>query len=162
MKIIIFANGANPEIENMQKIISEADYIIAADGGIFSCLENNCEPDCIIGDLDSFKKNELLIGEKTEIIQLPEQDSTDMEKALEHAKTLTPDVIDIFCAFGKRIDHSLGNIFILNNYPDLHINMHDSYGIMSALNPGVKEFQNLKGVTFSLFAFHFLLLCRYR
>lgn len=153
MKIVIFANGANPKIKDMQKIITEADYIIAADGGIFSCLDNNCEPDCIIGDLDSFKKNELLIGEKTEIIHISEQNSTDMEKALEHAKTFKPDVVDIFCAFGKRIDHSLGNIIILNNYVDLNINMHDSYGIMSAINPGENEFNNLKGATLSIFAF---------
>lgn len=136
----------------MPSIISKADYIIAADGGIFNCLENNVMPDCLIGDLDSIKQKELSLNEKTKIIRIKEQNSTDLEKAIEHAKKLNPSVIDIFCSFGKRMDHALGNVFILNNYPDLQINMHDFYGTMFGINPGVCELKGLKGTTVSLFA----------
>jgi len=152
MKIVIFANGENPEIEYMQSLVAEADYIIAADGGIFNCLKNNVEPNCIIGDFDSLKEQEVLISKETDILRITEQESTDMEKAIEHAKSLNPDHIDILCAFGKRMDHTLGNIFILNNYSDLQIQIHDLYGTMFALNPGEKKFSGLKGTTMSLFA----------
>jgi len=153
MKIVIFANGENPEIRNMQTIVSKADYIIAADGGILNCHKNNVEPNCVVGDFDSLSEEKVLIGKDIDIIRIAEQESTDMEKAIEHAKTLNPSHIDIFCSFGKRMDHSLGNILILNSYPDLQISMHDSYGTMFALNPGKEKFSGLKGTTISLFAF---------
>jgi len=153
MKIIIIVNGENSKVTSLPSIVSKADYIIAADGGIFNCLENNIEPDFIIGDLDSIKTEELSLNKKTEIIQIKEQNSTDLEKAIEYARKFNPSVIDIFCSFGKRMDHALGNVFILNNYSDLQINMHDSWGTMFAINPGIRVFSGLKGTTVSLFAF---------
>jgi thiamine pyrophosphokinase len=153
MKIVIIANGASSDTKTMQNIVTHADYIIAADGGIFHCLKNDIKPDCLIGDLDSWERETLDLSSRTKVIQISEQYSTDMEKAIEHAKTLNPEHIDIFCSFGKRTDHTLGNILILNNYPDLDIRMYDEYGSMYALNPGKKVFHNLKNTTISLFAF---------
>jgi len=150
MNILIFANGENTKITDMPSFVFNADYIIAADGGIFNCFKHNIQPHCIIGDLDSYKDKEL--HPKTKIIHLTEQNSTDMEKAIEHAKTLNPDIIDVFCSFGKRMDHTLGNIFILNNYTDMQIYMHDAYGTMYGLNPGEKLLTGLAGTTVSLFA----------
>lgn len=152
MKIVIIANGAHSIVPGMPEIISAANYIIAADGGIIICHENNIEPDFLIGDLDSYKKKWFRLNAKTKIIRQTEQNSTDMEKALEFSKTLKPDIIDVFCSFGKRMDHTLGNIFILNNYYDLNIMMHDPFGIMYAINPGLKKFNDLQGCTVSLFA----------
>lgn len=152
MKVVIIANGAHSVIPGMQEIISAADCIIAADGGIMICRENDIEPDYLIGDLDSYNKNRIILNTKTKIIQQTDQNSTDMEKALQFSKTFKPDLIDVFCSFGKRMDHTLGNIFILNNYTDLNIVMHDSFGIMFALNPGIKKFTGLQGHTISLFA----------
>lgn len=153
MKIVIIANGASSDTRTMQNIVTHADYIIAADGGIFHCLKNDINPDCLIGDLDSWERETLDLSSKTKVIQISEQYSTDMEKAIEHAKTLNPEHIDIFCSFGKRTDHTLANILILNNYPDLDIRMYDEYGSMFALNPGKKVFHNLKNTTVSLFSF---------
>jgi len=152
MKIVIFANGENPGIATMTSVIAQANYIIAADGGIQNCRKNNIQPDCIIGDFDSLNMHELSGNHKTDIIRIEEQNSTDMEKAIEHAKKFNPAVIDIYCSFGKRMDHSLGNIFILNKYHDLNMHMHDAYGSMFILNPGEKKFHGLKDTTISLFA----------
>lgn len=152
MRIVIFANGENPDINTMPSVVARANYIIAADGGILNCRQNNIQPDCIIGDFDSSGTRKIPENQKVQIIHIEEQNSTDMEKAIEHAKKFNPSVIDIYCSFGKRTDHSLGNIFILNNYKDLNINMHDEFGSMFALNPGVKEFRDLKNTTISLFA----------
>jgi thiamine pyrophosphokinase len=153
-KIVIIANGERPDITFFKKHVKDANYVIAADGGIKICLANNITPDCLIGDLDSAGSIPENLSGKTKIIHVSEQNTTDMQKALIHAETLNPEIIEVFAAFGKRTDHSLGNIFILQGYvADTKLIMYDPFGYFTLLKPGVHEFNNKKGQTISLFSF---------
>ncbi|MCB0282623.1 MAG: thiamine diphosphokinase [Calditrichaeota bacterium] len=153
MKLLIIANGQTPDINTVQGLIKSADYIIAADGGMHYCIQNNIIANCLIGDMDSndtFKKQ---LPSKTTIIKIDEQESTDMEKALKYAISLKPDCIDIIACFGKRMDHTLGNMLILHNSAaDIPIIMHDDFGKMQILNAGNHVLDTSKGKTISLFA----------
>ena len=50
------------------------------------------------------------------VIQLPDQDSTDLEKALDWCIQKSVREITILGATGQRDDHTLANILILSNY----------------------------------------------
>jgi thiamine pyrophosphokinase len=75
--------------------------IVAADGGAEAVLAAGYMPDAIIGDMDSQPSDKRLEGL---IHHIPEQDSTDFDKAL---RSISAPLI-LACGFtGKRIDHSL-------------------------------------------------------
>jgi thiamine pyrophosphokinase len=52
-RLIIFANGLVPEIENARQLIKPGDVLYAADGGTHHALALGLLPSVIIGDLDS-------------------------------------------------------------------------------------------------------------
>lgn len=151
MNIVIIANGQNFSDTILKEKTFEANCIIAADGGIYNCLENNIIPDYVVGDIDSIENVKNKISEKTQVIRIEEQETTDMQKALAFAETLNPGNIDIFCSFGKRTDHTLGNILILNNYSKIPITMYDEFGFFKMLCSGFHNYKNKKGKTISLF-----------
>ncbi len=119
-KIAIIANGSlrNPDFN--KNLLEGTDLIICADGGANFAYKINVFPDYIIGDLDSISYEALSFfekNEKTKIIKDTNKDKTDLELALDKAKSLKPEEIIIIGAIGSRIDHTLANIFSLMQIP---------------------------------------------
>lgn len=113
--VLIIANGNPPKKQLLQSLVEESNCIIAADGGANICFENNIYPDYIIGDFDSINNKLKSHFKKSEFIYIPEQDEHDLLKGLKFCKTLKPKLVIVTAVFGKRIDHTLSNIFILQN-----------------------------------------------
>ncbi|MBT6994792.1 MAG: thiamine diphosphokinase, partial [Candidatus Cloacimonetes bacterium] len=111
-KIAIVCNGKR--IDNLTEILKNVDTVIAADGGANFCLDNNISPDFIIGDLDSIKLNCKIKNES--LIQITDQNLTDLQKSLNFAEKLNPTEILVISAFGKREDHSIANLLIFQNF----------------------------------------------
>ncbi|HLR26081.1 MAG TPA: hypothetical protein VK112_09455, partial [Fodinibius sp.] len=82
MHILILCNGEPPSPELLSRYHSRTDYLIAADGGGDVALAMGYKPDVVIGDLDSFKKDQQT---SFEIIHKTDQETNDLEKALELA-----------------------------------------------------------------------------
>ena len=127
-RIIIFANGELPNQEKVHTLLHDEDYIIAADGGTRHALALGRMPDVVIGDLDSVTKEEIakIKQNNVDIILFPrDKNETDLELAIQHAFTLSPEQIMIVGALGARLDQTLGNIALLNNTqsssPDLRL-----------------------------------------
>ncbi|MEJ2055547.1 MAG: thiamine pyrophosphokinase, partial [Calditrichaceae bacterium] len=97
--IAIIANGRPLEPELARKAVRPASTIIAVDGGALSCKESGIKPDFIIGDFDSITRELIEHYKDVEIIQVKDQYSTDMEKALNFASSLSPDNLIILSAF---------------------------------------------------------------
>lgn len=153
MKVLIIANGQPPHYSQISDLIEAADYIIAADGGMNYCLNHNITANCLIGDMDSNASFTQDLPPQTKILRISEQISTDMEKALDFARSLNPERIEIIAAFGKRMDHTLGNMLILHNSTiDIPLTMYDEFGKMQVLNAGTHALDTIKGQTVSLFA----------
>lgn len=112
MNASIIANG---EVKNgawLRKNIS--GIVIAADGGAHICRKFGITPKYIIGDFDSIQKSTLTFFEKKSIIlHVPDQHTTDLQKALVLAKKLKAKRIFVFGALGKNIDHTMANILSL-------------------------------------------------
>ena len=117
-RIIIFANGELPDLNQARLILRNDDYIVCADGGTRHALALNIRPNLIIGDMDSAEKNQLqkLKEEDVSIELFPhDKNETDLELAINRAVELKPEQIVIVAALGGRLDQTLGNIALLNN-----------------------------------------------
>ncbi len=83
--------------------------IIAADGGADICWSKRIVPRAIIGDMDSLE-NKKEWEEKSRLIEVGEQESTDFEKCLELSEA--PVTIGLGL-WGRRVDHSLASLDVL-------------------------------------------------
>lgn len=125
-RIILFTNGDLPAPEAILTNLHQDDYLIAVDGGLRHISSLSLTPDLIIGDLDSADPNEVkhFEAQGVEVRRFPEdKDETDLELALLAAFDLHPKSIWIVAALGGRLDHTLGNIFLLTRQPPYEINL---------------------------------------
>ncbi len=112
MRVVIVANGA-PLPESLLKTLSENSYVICADGGANHAFKSGITPNEIVGDLDSIAGHNLMQAEKLGVKITGfsrDKDLTDFEIALNHARDLNPIEIEIACALGRELDHTLGNL----------------------------------------------------
>lgn len=101
-----------------------ADYLdkhsselrIVVDGALGITHGLGIKPDFIVGDFDTVNQELLEHYEKDIILRHPpEKDQTDTELAIETALNSGCNHLVFFGATGSRLDHSLGNIFLLEN-----------------------------------------------
>lgn len=126
-----------------------SSLFIAADGGAKTAKKLGLRPDIIIGDLDSFTPDGT---ERAEIIQDPDQETNDLEKALHAALHRGAIKVVIFGATGKRLDHTLKNLSVmLQFHPKLEdIRFKDRYSMMEIIRSPFKR-AVVPGTTLSLF-----------
>ena len=89
--------------------------VIAVDGGLDACLRNALKPDYFLGDMDSASKRaqEYAVSNKIPTKLIPEQETTDFEKALTHV-----DASGYVC-FGfleGRLDHTLATLHVIQKH----------------------------------------------
>jgi thiamine pyrophosphokinase len=112
--------------ESVVSRVRKAGYIIGVDKGAYWLLKHGIVPDVAIGDFDSVSTSELRVIEKKvkNFIRHPAvKDATDLELAIEHAKTLAPKEVGIFGAIGTRYDHTYAGIMLLTRLAS-----HNIYG----------------------------------
>jgi thiamine pyrophosphokinase len=87
---------------------------IVVDGALEITHRLGIKPDFIVGDFDTVNQELLEHYEKDIILRHPpEKDQTDTELAIETALNSGCNRLVFFGATGSRLDHSLGNIFLL-------------------------------------------------
>jgi thiamine pyrophosphokinase len=113
-QVIIVTNGNLDR--NFIKEIRKMDFIIGVDHAAYWLITQNIIPNLAIGDFDSTTKKELLNIKKlcpnTKVFS-SKKDFTDTELAVLEAIKLKPKNLIIYGATGNRIDHTLGNIYLL-------------------------------------------------
>ena len=120
MRIAIVCNGTLNGVAFHKRMLHGADVIIAADGGANHAERLGVVPDYVIGDMDSIRPGllaKLKKNDVTAVITDPDQDKTDAELALELALKLKPREIIFLCAEGRRLDHALANLLLLERVP---------------------------------------------
>lgn len=112
-KAIILCNGFPPLNSQLVEALTDSNLFIAADGGANVAREFRLQPDVVIGDMDSFVET----GEESfPVIKNSDQETNDLEKALDHAlKNKASDVI-VFGATGFRVDHTLKNLSVMKQF----------------------------------------------
>lgn len=116
MEVTIVTNGQIKDMEFLQDIIQNTNYIICADGAAEYLRYLNTCPNILVGDLDSINEETLnwINENKVKVERFPvKKDMTDTELAVEFALKQNPSRIVIVGATGSRLDHSLSNIMLL-------------------------------------------------
>lgn len=116
MKALIIANGKIEDYDLLSSLVQENEFILCADGGINHLMHINALPNLVLGDLDSvseagleyIKSNSITI-EKFPVMK----DETDTELAINHLIRNKYKEITIIGGMGSRMDHTIGNIYLL-------------------------------------------------
>lgn len=134
IKSVILCDGEPPDRDLILSELSDADLFIAADGGANRAAELGLQPDIITGDLDSY----IVTGEEeATIIENPDQETNDLEKALHVALENNTTHAIVFGATGKRVDHTLKNFSVLLQFNSRFesIRFRDQSSTMKIIEP---------------------------
>lgn len=106
--IAIVGNSSDSLSAIHQKIIREATYVVAADGGANTCRANDLPVHAIVGDMDSVTEENLNFYRNQEVpIQLHPKDKneTDLELAFHWAVRQKASEILVFAWADDRVDY---------------------------------------------------------
>lgn len=103
--------------------IGEADFLIAADGGLELCLDAGRVPDICVGDFDSVTpaavERARALG--SEIVRYPaRKNESDLDLAVLLARSRGAGRLSLTAAFTLRLDHTLAALGTLLGAADLH------------------------------------------
>jgi thiamine pyrophosphokinase len=113
---LLLCNGEPPRRALARRVARSCDILVAADGGANSAPALGLFPDVIIGDLDSVKPSTLRLFADAEVVHVRRQDTTDMEKALDHLRAGNVRRVILLGATGRRIDMTMANLTVLWRY----------------------------------------------
>ena len=109
---IVIVGGGSVDAELLRELYASGCRLIGADGGADQIVDAGLKPEVIVGDFDSLREPLSWLG-KTRLIQLPEQETTDFEKAL--YSTRAPVTIGLGMT-GGRFDHTLAALDAMARY----------------------------------------------
>ena len=113
-KTALVITGGYCNVEAVKKLLPESvDLKIAADSGYMTAQKLGITPDITMGDFDSYKDK--LPPEMNTLRVACEKDVTDTMLACEYAKDNGCRYITIVGGTGGRIDHSISNVFYLED-----------------------------------------------
>ena len=120
---LIIANGAACSTELMGQLLEWNPYVVVLDGAIHRVRELGLKMDLLLGDFDSHNhEGEQLYQSNIEVIHTPDQNKTDLQKAIELLIERKYTAVNIVWATGRRADHNLTNVTDLVRYKQ-HINL---------------------------------------
>ena len=79
---VLIANGKVSKTNYVKKIIDSNDFFISIDAKLENLKELGVKPNLILGDLDSAAIDDL--DSQIEVVELSDQNKTDLEKSLEY------------------------------------------------------------------------------
>ncbi len=114
MRVFILANGEPPSAGFLAQAVASHDLFLATDGAALTAARLDVRPDVVSGDFDSLELDAAKLAlPDAEFLATPDQNRTDLEKAVEIARERGADFLTIAGAAGRRIDHTLGNLALL-------------------------------------------------
>ncbi len=113
--ILIVANGEIAPANSWQDITYTS--LICTDGAARRLQEFGITPNMIIGDFDSLDVDAKHFP-NTQLRQIADQNTTDLEKALQYCMQLPNKKILCLGALGASADHSIHNLSLLARYGD--------------------------------------------
>ena len=115
---LIIANGASCSFELLGQLLEWSPIVVVLDNAIERVLQLDIKVDVLLGDFDG-DFNPDIYKEKQyplEIVHRPNQDKTDLEKALDYLIEKGHKAVNIVWATGKRADHTITNITNIIRY----------------------------------------------
>ena len=109
-KALIICNGNPPPKSLLSQLWEKTSYRVAADGGANLLIKSKYMPDTVIGDFDSLDTKTREQMPKTKFLHIPEQDTNDADKAVQHCLKLGFKEIHFLGADGGRQDQFISGL----------------------------------------------------
>lgn len=153
--IIIGSGQCSPSVLHRIRAHRANYTVICADGGANYAMAHSLIPDYLIGDFDSITPEALRWVKDTDatVTEYPaNKDASDMELAIDLARTLPNQKIVLTSILGLRFDHTMANILFLasDRYKGINISIHEDSLIVSPLRNESLSFTGKRGDTFSI------------
>ena len=153
-KCVIIGNGEFPKNDDALNLIYNAEYICCCDGAAELCIRHFIERKAIVGDGDSL--SESFKSAYKDILYIEEeQEDNDLTKATRHCIRQGYRNIAYIGATGKREDHTIGNVSLMERYLrefGINVIMITDYGYFIPAN-GSHTFDTFCGQQVSIFNF---------
>ncbi len=109
---VVLAAGDFPHTALTTSLLDGAGRVICCDSAAEEFCARSAVPAAIVGDMDSLPES-LRLRYADRLVVCPEQDVNDLWKAVTYAIDKGYGEITVLGAFGRREDHSIGNIMLL-------------------------------------------------
>jgi len=115
---LIIANGASCSSELLGQLLEWSPLVIVLDSAIERVFELGIKVDVLLGDFDRGFNPDYYLEKQypIEIIHKPNQDKTDLEKALDYLIEKGHQAANVIWATGKRADHTITNLTSIVSY----------------------------------------------
>lgn len=151
----IVCNGEFSLSLELEKLLNQAAFIIAADGGLSHLDVLGIAPSVIVGDMDSVEPSLLDKYRTPKLTASRDKSETDTELAIKHCFESGYTKIFLIGATGGRLDHEMANIGLAAMYSG-QLFVADKHGLSFVLG-GVEEqkvkFKRPVGSTVSIVPF---------
>ena len=148
---VVLAAGDFPRGEVARALLAGAAKVICCDSAAEEFCAWGGTPTAIVGDMDSLP-TELRKRFADRIILRPDQNTNDLWKAVTYAIEQRFEHITVLGAFGKREDHTLGNLMLLAaRMREVQLQMVGDRGVFDFID-SPSSFESFAGQQVSLFA----------
>ena len=147
--VIVLANGRFPTHHRPLEALRTAGTLLCCDGAADNLLTFTRSPDFVLGDLDSISPRARQAF-ANRLVELPSQQSGDLEKALQWARQSGVEAVTIIGATGGRADHALGNQLLMWHDFGLALTALTDTGAFQVVR-GVGELPSFPGQPVALF-----------
>ncbi len=132
---LIIANGEACSFELLGQLLEWSPTVIVLDGALARVAELGIKVDVILGDFDSRTPDDLLSSQyPVKVVHTPDQEYTDLEKAIHYLIQEEYPAANIVWATGRRADHTFCNIATLCRYaPQISLKIQEFSNITPAL-----------------------------
>lgn len=115
---LIIANGASCSFELLGQLLEWAPIVVVLDNAIERVLQLDIKIDVLLGDFDDDFDPEIYKEKQypLEIVTIPDQNKTDLEKAFDFLIEKGHKAVNVVWATGKRADHTITNITNIVSY----------------------------------------------
>lgn len=151
---LIIANGEACSFDLMGQLLEWSPTVLVLDGALPRVLDLGIKIDIILGDFDHYDIDELRESQyPVKVIHTPDQEFTDLEKAIKYLIAEEYPAVNIIWATGRRADHTMSNISLLAKYAgQINLKILDDYSVIFPIQPLPKVFKKWykKGTAVSL------------
>lgn len=132
--VVILAAGDYPAGAVARALLEQAREVICCDGAAEEFCRNGGNPTAVVGDLDSLSE-ELCERLSDKLCHRPDQNTNDLWKSLSVAIERGARRVTVLGAFGRREDHSIGNLMLLAaRMNDIEIQMVGDRGVFDFID----------------------------
>lgn len=126
---LVIADGEACSSELLGQLLEWSPHVVVLDKAWSRVKHLGIKVDVVLGDFDDCTaevvKSE--VGEGIRVVHKPNQNKTDLEKAIDYLFEREFNMVNIVWATGRRMDHTFNNICTLAKYPGRSIVIYDNY-----------------------------------